>query len=71
MKEVTIKLDFIAEGVSSLTSWADAEDANSSPKNLKISTQTVQQGDLLKVKLADNGGWVARVTVQSSNLLEK
>ena len=64
MKEVTIKLDFIAPGVSSLSSWADAEDANSSPKNLKISTQTVQQGDLLKVKMADNGGWVARVTVQ-------
>ncbi len=64
MKEVTIKLDFIAPGVSSLSSWADAEDANSSPKNLKISTQTVQQGDLLKVKMVDNGGWVARVTVQ-------
>ena len=64
MKEITIKFDFIPAGTYSIDIWADAEDANSSPKNLKILTQQITQGDLLKIKLADNGGWVARINVK-------
>ncbi len=64
MKEVSFKLDFIEPGTSTLDSWADADDANISPKNLKVSNQLVKHGDLLKIKLADNGGWVGRISVK-------
>ena len=63
-KEITIKLDFIPQGSSIMTIWADGDDANVSPKNLKISTQNVNHGDLLKIKLADNGGWVGKINVK-------
>ncbi len=63
-KEVLIKLDFIHSGLSTMDIWADAEDANISPKNLNISNHQVKQGDVLKVKLADNGGWVAHIKVK-------
>ncbi len=58
-KEITIRLDFISSGEHLCQVWADAKDANTLPKNLKISTQKVKQGDLVKIKLANNGGWVA------------
>ena len=60
-KEVTIKLDFIPSGEHVIDIWADAKDANKEPKNLKISSQKVKGGDLLKIKLANNGGWVAKI----------
>jgi len=62
-KEITIKLDFISAGDHKIDIWADAKDANKEPKNLKISSQKVKSGDLIKIKLANNGGWVARVTM--------
>jgi len=61
MKEITIKLDFIATGISDIDIWADGEDANGAPAHLSISSQKVNFGDLLKIKLANNGGWVARI----------
>ncbi|HZK97613.1 MAG TPA: glycoside hydrolase family 97 protein [Prolixibacteraceae bacterium] len=61
-KEITIKLDFISIGEHTIEIWADAKDANKSPKNLKISSQKVKSGDLIKIKLANNGGWVAHIT---------
>jgi len=61
-KEITIKLDFISAGEHSIDTWADAKDANKEPKNLKISTQKVKSGDIIKIKMANNGGWVARIT---------
>jgi len=61
-KQITIKLDFIPAGEHAIEIWADAKDANKAPKNLKISSQKVKSGELLKIKLANNGGWVARIT---------
>ncbi len=58
-KTITIRLDFIAAGEHFCQVWADAKDANTQPKNLKISSQKVKQSDLVKIKLANNGGWVA------------
>jgi alpha-glucosidase len=60
-KEITIKLDFISAGEHVIGIWADAKDANKVPKNLKISSQKVKSGDLIKIKLANNGGWVAQI----------
>ena len=61
-KEMTLKLDFITSGEHQIEIWADAKDANKEPKNLKISVQKVKSGDILKIKLANNGGWVARIS---------
>ena len=61
-KEISIKLDFISTGEHAIEIWADAKDANKAPKNLKISSQKIKSGDLVKIKLANNGGWVARIT---------
>jgi len=61
MKEITLKLDFMAAGTSEMESWADGIDANESPTHVKISTHKVNFGDILKIKLANNGGWVARI----------
>ena len=63
VKEISLKMDFISAGEHTIEIWADAKDANKAPKNLKISTQKVKSGDLLKIKLANNGGWVARITI--------
>jgi alpha-glucosidase len=60
-KEITIKLDFISQGAHPVDIWADAKDASQEPKNLKISSQIIKSGDLIKIKMAINGGWVARI----------
>ena len=60
-KEITIPLDFISAESSKIDIWADAEDADISPTNLTTKTLEVKQGEKLRIKLADNGGWVARV----------
>jgi alpha-glucosidase len=61
-KEITIKLDFIPAGEHAIEIWADAKDANKAPANIKVSSLKVKSGDLLKIKLANNGGWVAKIT---------
>lgn len=60
-KEITFKLDFISTGEHTIDTWADAKDANTAPKNLKVTSQKVKSGDIVKIKLANNGGWVARI----------
>ena len=61
MKEITLKLDFIPAGTSDIDIWADGDDANEVPTHLSILSQKVSFGDLLKIKLTNNGGWVARI----------
>ena len=61
-KEIKLGLDFISAGEHKIEIWADAKDANKEPKNLKISSQKVKSGDQLKIKLANNGGWVAKIS---------
>ena len=61
-KEIKLSLDFLSTGEHKIEIWADAKDANKEPKNLKISSQKVKSGDQLKIKLANNGGWVAKIS---------
>lgn len=60
-KEVTIKFDFLSPGTHEIEIWADAKDANEYPKNITFSKEKIKSGDILKITLADNGGWVARI----------
>ncbi len=61
MKEVILKLDFIPPGTSNIEIWADGDNANDSPKELNIFSRKVTFGESLKVIMANNGGFVARI----------
>ena len=61
MKEVILKLDFIPPGTSDIEIWADGDNANDSPKELNIFSRKVTFGESLKVIMANNGGFVARI----------
>jgi alpha-glucosidase len=58
-KEVTIDTKFLSAGKYTIEIWEDAKDANKNPKNIKKSTQTIEAGKPLKVRLAKAGGFVA------------
>jgi alpha-glucosidase len=60
-KEVTVKFDFLSPGIHEIEIWADANDANENPKNIAVSKKEIKSGEYLKVKLANNGGWVAHI----------
>jgi hypothetical protein len=41
--------------------WADANNANEELKDITVSRQKIKSGDSLKIRLANNGGWVAHI----------
>lgn len=60
-REIILKPDFLSPGEYTMDIWADAKDASKDPKNLKVTSQKIKSGDVVKIKLAKNGGWVARI----------
>jgi len=58
-KEITLNTGFLPAGKYSIEIWADAKDANKNAKNITKSTQIIEAGKPLKVKLAKAGGYVA------------
>jgi alpha-glucosidase len=60
-REISLNTDFLTDGKYTIEIWEDAKDANKNPKNIKRSTQTIEAGKPLKVKLAKAGGYVAMV----------
>lgn len=60
-RSITINLDFISAGEHLIEIWADAENADKEPENLKISSAKVKYGDNINITLSNNGGWVARI----------
>lgn len=60
-KEIEIKLDFLPQGSYDMEVWADAKNANKKPKEIKQEKKTVNNGDSIKVVLAQNGGFVATI----------
>jgi alpha-glucosidase len=58
-KNIVMKLDFLPEGNWEATTWSDTRRSDRDPKELKTETKAVKQGDILKVTMADNGGFVA------------
>ncbi|GHT51975.1 alpha-glucosidase [Bacteroidia bacterium] len=58
-KEITLNTKFLSAGKYTIEIWADAKDANKNPKNIAKTTQTIEAGKPLKVKLAVAGGYVA------------
>lgn len=58
-KNILLKLDFLPQGNYEIQSWADTRKSDKDPKDIKPDTKTVAAGELLKLKLSDNGGFVA------------
>ncbi len=63
-KAIELNLDFLPEGEFELNSWADAVNANAKPTNIKQKTQSVNREDSLEIKMADNGGFAATITLK-------
>lgn len=58
-RELLVALDFLGEGEYSAQIFKDGVNANRWGEDYKLETTTVRKGDLLPVKMADGGGWVA------------
>jgi alpha-glucosidase len=58
-KTVEIKLSFLPAGNYSAETWADTKKSETEPKEIKKDTRTLKSGEILKVTLAKNGGFVA------------
>jgi alpha-glucosidase len=58
-KEVLINLSFLTAGDYTAEVWADTKNSDKVPTELKKSVQTIKTGQMLKVAMAKNGGYVA------------
>ncbi len=58
-KKQEFKLDFLPEGTYEMNCWADSEASDKDPKSLRIEKKMIKSGELFKVVLAGNGGFVA------------
>ncbi len=61
-KTVEIKLDFLPEGQYNMEIWSDTKKSDAEPTTLQKKIQTVKNGDVIKIDLAINGGYVATLT---------
>ncbi len=52
-------MDFLTEGDYEMEIWSDSKKSNTEPKELLKKTKTIKSGDVVKVRLADDGGYVA------------
>jgi alpha-glucosidase len=59
-RELTLPLAFLGAGNHSATIWKDAPDAEQDPNKLNIESLKLSSGDMLKVHLSLDGGFVAQ-----------
>jgi alpha-glucosidase len=58
-RSIELKLGFLPEGSYETEIWADTKKSDTEPKDLKKDFRLIKSGDLMKVTLAKNGGFVA------------
>jgi len=58
-KSVELKLDFLADGNYEADTWTDTKKSDIDPKDIKISKQIIKSGGILKITMANDGGFVA------------
>jgi alpha-glucosidase len=58
-KNLQIKTDFLTAGNYETEIWADGKNADKTPAEIKKSVLKIKQGDLIKLTMAKNGGFVA------------
>jgi len=61
-RTLDLPLDFLGNGNYVATIYADADDADKNPANVRIEKKTVTRTSHLQGKLASGGGWAARFT---------
>lgn len=61
-KEVDIKLDFLSEGNYEMEIWSDTKKTDKDPTAIKKKKQNIKKGDIIKIDLAINGGYVATLS---------
>ena len=60
-KTVEIKLDFLPEGSYEMNSWMDSKKSDKEPMDIQLKKQTVRKGDIIRVALANDGGFVSTI----------
>jgi alpha-glucosidase len=61
-KSIDLKLNFLEQGNYNMEIWADSKKTDTFPSELDKSEKTVKLGEVIKAKLAKNGGYVAVIT---------
>jgi alpha-glucosidase len=60
-RTVDLKLGFLPAGAYVIDIWADTKNSDKDPKDLKKMKQDVKPGDIIKLTMAKDGGWVGIV----------
>lgn len=60
-KEINLPMNFLPEGKYNMEIWSDGQHANTNATDLQKEIRKVRKSDVLKIKLANAGGWVARI----------
>lgn len=58
-KSIDLNLSFLAVGNYETEIWADSKNSDTDPNQMKKIKQTSESGDIIKVTMAKNGGFVA------------
>ena len=60
-RQFDLPLDFLSEGKYKLTVWRDADDSGKNAEHVSKETKVITRHDHVKIKMARNGGYVARL----------
>jgi len=60
-KTINLKLDFLTAGDYVMEIWADSKNSDKDPKELMNRMQNAKAGEIIKVTLSKDGGWVGIV----------
>jgi len=61
-RELELPLEFLGVGNYALRLWRDADDAGVDPNRLNVEERTLTAGAKLRVRVAEGGGFVARLS---------
>lgn len=62
MRDLDLQTSFLKEGKYNIEAIEDGINASRRANDYRKTTKTIQSGEILKLKLAPGGGWVARIT---------
>jgi alpha-glucosidase len=64
-KTVEIRTDFLSEGeICEIEMWSDSKKSNTDPKLITKSIKTIKKGEIIKIKMADNGGFAGLIRLK-------
>ena len=67
-RTIEIELDFLADGDYAMELWKDTKKSDQEPTRLQKKIQNVEGGDIIKIDLAVNGGFVAVIKKSPINI---